>query len=129
MSEFAANFCQTLSWLTLNTIWPQLRAPDSQSGVQEKENYHVQRSSSDKNDEGATKEAHDDKAANVQEPNISDDSSSDSVKEVFDVEEIDPVLSKKRALVNKAIDEIGMTNFQWKMFFFNGFGYAVDSVC
>jgi hypothetical protein len=32
------------------------------------------------------------------------------------------------ALVNAAIDEIGMTPFQWKLFFFNGFGYAVDSV-
>jgi hypothetical protein len=45
------------------------------------------------------------------------------------VEAIDPVLSKKMALVNKAMDEVGMTNFQWKMFFLNGFGYAVDSVC
>jgi hypothetical protein len=32
------------------------------------------------------------------------------------------------ALVNKAIDDIGMTSLQWKMFFLNGFGYAVDSV-
>ncbi|KAF2103593.1 MFS general substrate transporter [Rhizodiscina lignyota] len=32
------------------------------------------------------------------------------------------------ALVNKAIDDIGMTNFQWKLFFLNGFGYAVDSL-
>jgi len=32
------------------------------------------------------------------------------------------------ALVNAAIDEIGTIPFQWKLFFFNGFGYAVDSV-
>ncbi|EGR49360.1 uncharacterized protein TRIREDRAFT_3532 [Trichoderma reesei QM6a] len=32
------------------------------------------------------------------------------------------------ALVNSAIDEIGMTEFQWKLFFLNGFGYAVDSL-
>lgn len=58
----------------------------------------------------------------------SDDSSSDSVKEVFSVEGFDPVLAKKMALVNEAIDSIGMTAFQWKLFFLNGFGYAVDSV-
>jgi hypothetical protein len=58
----------------------------------------------------------------------SDSSSSDSVKEVFDIGRIDPVLAKKLALVNQAIDDIGMTGFQWKLFFFNGFGYAVDSV-
>jgi len=64
----------------------------------------------------------------TQGPIISDDSSSDDVKKVFDLHAIDPVLSQKMALVNKAIDEIGMTSFQWKMFFLNGFGYAVDSV-
>ncbi|OAG01005.1 MFS general substrate transporter [Paraphaeosphaeria sporulosa] len=32
------------------------------------------------------------------------------------------------SLINAAIDEIGMTPFQWKLFFFNGFGYAVDSL-
>ncbi|KAF1814743.1 MFS general substrate transporter [Eremomyces bilateralis CBS 781.70] len=32
------------------------------------------------------------------------------------------------ALANKAIDDIGMTRFQWKLFFLNGFGYAVDSL-
>ena len=49
-------------------------------------------------------------------------------KEVFDATKIDPVLAKKMALVNEAIEEIGMTPFQWKLFFLNGFGYAVDSV-
>jgi hypothetical protein len=41
---------------------------------------------------------------------------------------IDPVLTKKIALVNGAIDEIGMTPFQWKLFFLNGFGYGADTV-
>ncbi|KAL4911492.1 hypothetical protein BDW74DRAFT_164943 [Aspergillus multicolor] len=41
---------------------------------------------------------------------------------------IDEVLARKMALVNGAIDEIGMTPFQWKLFFLNGFGYAVDSL-
>ncbi|KAL4749974.1 hypothetical protein BDW72DRAFT_213744 [Aspergillus terricola var. indicus] len=41
---------------------------------------------------------------------------------------VDEVLAKKMASVNSAIDEIGMTPFQWKLFFLNGFGYAVDSL-
>ena len=57
-----------------------------------------------------------------------DNVSSESVKEVFSVERIDPVLARKMALVNESIDSIGMTGFQWKMFVLNGFGYAVDSV-
>ena len=54
-------------------------------------------------------------------------SSIDLQKEVFDVNKIDPVLAKM-ALVNDAIEAIGMTPFQWKLFFLNGFGYTVDSV-
>lgn len=56
------------------------------------------------------------------------DSSIDLQKEVFDATGIDPVLAQKMALINEAIEEIGMTPFQWKLFFLNGFGYAVDSV-
>ncbi|KAL4933745.1 MFS transporter [Aspergillus undulatus] len=41
---------------------------------------------------------------------------------------VDEVLVRKMALVNGAIDEIGMSPFQWKLFFLNGFGYAVDSL-
>jgi hypothetical protein len=55
-------------------------------------------------------------------------SSSSSLQEVFDARPIDPVLAKKMARVNQAIDDIGMTTFHWKLFFLNGFGYAVDSV-
>ena len=58
----------------------------------------------------------------------SSESSIDLQKEVFDTTKIDPVLTKKMALINEAIEEIGMTPFQWKLFFLNGFGYAVDSV-
>jgi hypothetical protein len=52
----------------------------------------------------------------------------DPRKELYDSTVIDPVLARKMTLVNNAIDEIGMTPFQWKLFFLNGFGYAVDSV-
>ncbi|RMZ83164.1 hypothetical protein DV738_g1151, partial [Chaetothyriales sp. CBS 135597] len=40
----------------------------------------------------------------------------------------DPVLTRKVDLVNAAIDEIGMTPFQWKLFFLNGFGYGADTL-
>ncbi|KAL1965891.1 hypothetical protein VTN77DRAFT_5024 [Rasamsonia byssochlamydoides] len=58
-------------------------------------------------------------------------SSSDSIdlrRELINTSAVDPALTKKMALVNSAIDEIGMTPFQWKLFFLNGFGYAVDSL-
>lgn len=48
---------------------------------------------------------------------------------VWDQSAVDPVLAKKMDLVNAAIEEIGMTKWHWKLFFLNGFGYAVDSVC
>lgn len=57
-----------------------------------------------------------------------EESSSGSNSDVFDIKAIDPILARKMALVNTAIDEIGMTSFQWKLFWLNGFGYAVDSV-
>ncbi|KAL2784019.1 major facilitator superfamily domain-containing protein, partial [Aspergillus keveii] len=43
-------------------------------------------------------------------------------------EKLDAVLTAKMALVNDAIDEIGFTAHQWKLFCLNGFGYAVDSL-
>lgn len=58
----------------------------------------------------------------------SSDPSIDYQKEVFDTTKTDPVLAQKMALINEAIEQIGMTPFQWKLFFLNGFGYAVDSV-
>jgi hypothetical protein len=48
--------------------------------------------------------------------------------ELVDASVVDPVLKKKMALINAAIDEIGMTPWQWKLFGLNGFGYTVDSV-
>ncbi|KAF7975460.1 hypothetical protein HWV62_9479 [Athelia sp. TMB] len=41
---------------------------------------------------------------------------------------IDPALNAKMFIVNNAIDEIGWTNYHWKLFVLNGFGYAVDSL-
>ncbi|GKT66726.1 membrane transporter [Colletotrichum tofieldiae] len=43
-------------------------------------------------------------------------------------EKMNPVLLNKMYLVNKAINEIGWTPFHLKLFFLNGFGYAVDSM-
>ena len=67
-------------------------------------------------------------SSEIDETAGSGDSSIDRQKEVFDATQIDPVLAQKMALINEAIEEIGMTPFQWKLFFLNGFGYAVDSV-
>lgn len=64
-------------------------------------------------------------------PENQSDGTSDKISlshEVYDSSTVDPVLAKKMALINSAIDEIGMTPWQWKLFLFNGFGYAVDSV-
>ena len=40
----------------------------------------------------------------------------------------DKILALKMHYVNNAIDEIGFTTYQLKLFFLNGFGYAVDSL-
>ena len=37
-------------------------------------------------------------------------------------------LALKMQCVNDALDEIGFTRYQLKLFFLNGFGYAVDSL-
>jgi hypothetical protein len=68
-------------------------------------------------------------AQNARSPYETDDDSIDLKKEIYDTSAIDPILAKKMALTNTAIDEIGMTPWQWKLFCLNGFGYAVDSVC
>ncbi|KAK9476830.1 major facilitator superfamily domain-containing protein [Lipomyces japonicus] len=51
----------------------------------------------------------------------------DSVKEKVIVA-YDQALSDKMLLVSNAIDDIGLTPYHWKLFFLNGFGYAVDSL-
>jgi MFS family permease len=48
--------------------------------------------------------------------------------DLLSLESVDPVLNAKMTLINNAIDEIGFTGYQWKLFFLNGFGYAVDSL-
>ncbi len=48
--------------------------------------------------------------------------------DLLSLEHVDPVLNAKMHLVNDAIDEIGFTTYQMKLFFLNGFGYAVDSL-
>ncbi|KAK5201039.1 transporter [Cryomyces antarcticus] len=48
--------------------------------------------------------------------------------DLLSLEHTDPVLNAKMHLVNNAIDEIGMTTYQWRLFVLNGFGYAVDSL-
>ncbi|KAF2036391.1 putative sugar transporter [Setomelanomma holmii] len=65
------------------------------------------------------------KVAERHPDDTSDDISLDH--EVYDSSSVDPVLAKKMALISSAIGEIGMTPWQWKLFFFNRFGYAVDS--
>lgn len=44
-----------------------------------------------------------------------------------DIQE-DQVLAAKLQYVNRAIDEVGFTSYQMKLFFLNGFGYGVDSL-
>ena len=48
--------------------------------------------------------------------------------DLLSLESIDPALDAKMRLINDAIDEIGFTPYQWKLFCLNGFGYAVDSL-
>jgi hypothetical protein len=65
-------------------------------------------------------------------PLLADRSVYNDSKEVSDdfgsVIQSDRTLARKMALVNNAIDEIGFTSYQMKLFFLNGFGYAVDSL-
>ncbi|KAI1266142.1 MFS general substrate transporter [Xylariaceae sp. FL1019] len=49
-------------------------------------------------------------------------------EDILGMQDLDPVLNAKMHLVNNAIDEIGWTNYHWKLFVLNGFGYAVDSM-
>lgn len=62
------------------------------------------------------------------DPEIADDAASVGKGDILSQEHLDPVLNAKMHLVNNAIDEIGFTPYQWKLFVLNGFGYAVDSL-
>lgn len=44
--------------------------------------------------------------------------------DLLDLESVDPVLNAKMKMVNDAIDEIGFTRYQAKLFVLNGFGYV-----
>ncbi|RYP43201.1 hypothetical protein DL770_011783 [Monosporascus sp. CRB-9-2] len=63
---------------------------------------------------------------------IADDSESrvaaGEAEDVLALQDLDPALNMKMHLVNDAINEIGWTNYHWKLFMLNGFGYAVDSL-
>ena len=69
-------------------------------------------------------------AGYTQRPDLDRHSSDESVQkgDLLSLEHVDPALNAKMHLVNNAIDEIGFTRYQWKLFFLNGFGYAVDSL-
>ncbi|KAJ5910327.1 MFS transporter [Penicillium tannophilum] len=52
----------------------------------------------------------------------------DQGQEILAVLDLDPALSRKMHLVNNTLDEIGWTPYHLKLFFLNGFGYAVDAL-
>lgn len=49
-------------------------------------------------------------------------------QDILSSECLDPTLDAKINLVNAAINEIGMTPFQWKMFCLTGFGYFIANM-
>lgn len=49
--------------------------------------------------------------------------------DLLDLESVDPVLNAKMKMVNDAIDEIGFTRYQAKLFVLNGFGYVHVYFC
>ncbi|KAF5987305.1 synaptic vesicle transporter SV2 [Fusarium coicis] len=49
-------------------------------------------------------------------------------QDLLDLQDLDPAFNQKMRLVNDTIDEIGWTPYHLKLFFLNGFGYAVDSM-
>ncbi|KAH7320273.1 major facilitator superfamily domain-containing protein [Stachybotrys elegans] len=59
---------------------------------------------------------------------VAGDSSSLAASDILSLQDLDPALNMKMHLVNNAIDEIGWTPYHLKLFFLNGFGYAVDSL-
>ncbi|RFU26529.1 hypothetical protein B7463_g9799, partial [Scytalidium lignicola] len=49
-------------------------------------------------------------------------------EELISLAQVDRALAAKMHLVNNAIEQIGFTGYHVKLFFLNGFGYAVDSL-
>ncbi|KAB5585631.1 major facilitator superfamily domain-containing protein [Coniochaeta sp. 2T2.1] len=64
--------------------------------------------------------------------NVGDLSSSNASslkgEDVLALQDLDPAMNMKMHIVNNAIDQIGWTNYHWKLFMLNGFGYCVDSL-
>ncbi|CAF4542756.1 unnamed protein product, partial [Rotaria sp. Silwood2] len=63
----------------------------------------------------------------VANPSAYNESEKDNHDFSFDIQE-DETLALKIMHVNNAINKIGFTSYQLKLFFLNGFGYAVDSL-
>ncbi|KAM0331239.1 hypothetical protein ACHAQA_002908 [Verticillium albo-atrum] len=57
-----------------------------------------------------------------------DSSSINAGEDLLAGEDSNVALVRKMHLLNNAIDQIGWTNFHWKLFCLSGFGYAVDSM-
>jgi MFS family permease len=68
------------------------------------------------------------KLAEAVDPERGSETSSLKKGDILGQEHVDPVLNAKMHLVNDAIDEIGFTPYQAKLFCLNGFGYATDSL-
>ncbi|KJK77237.1 hypothetical protein H634G_06975, partial [Metarhizium anisopliae BRIP 53293] len=49
-------------------------------------------------------------------------------EDILALQDLDPGMDKKMHLVNNALDEIGWTNYHWKLFFLSGFGFSVDAL-
>ncbi|PHH62742.1 hypothetical protein CDD81_6730 [Ophiocordyceps australis] len=77
---------------------------------------------------GSVKPGQADMEKQVGQPTVADDSSESISHDILSQQGIDSVLDLKMHLVNNAIDEIGWTPYHLKLFFLNGFGYAVDSL-
>lgn len=92
------------------------------------------KASSDRSPSPAKLEAGDEKAAVPEQGGVltdvraADAGSLRDGEDILALQDLDPALNMKMHLVNNAIDEIGWTNYHWKLFGLNGFGYAVDSL-
>ncbi|KAM0513133.1 hypothetical protein ACHAPE_008171 [Trichoderma viride] len=85
----------------------------------------IDASSMEKNLESGHPQAHEGIFGDVRN---ADGSSLRSGQDILALQDLDPALNMKMHLVNNAIDEIGWTGYHTKLFFLNGFGYAVDSM-
>ncbi|ANB14827.1 hypothetical protein AWJ20_2439 [Sugiyamaella lignohabitans] len=56
-----------------------------------------------------------------------DDTMTERSNDLFGIVTTDYILYRKQALIQDALDEIGMTWFHWKVLILNSFGYMADS--